>query len=549
MKDGGRRFELQAEMLRSFGNLTRPTVPTEKLLARFLTFAQRLARTQLGSLFIMDESSGELVLRLVKGKERKSKVGLRLAVGKGIAGAVAKVGKARLIGNIGQKSRFRKSLAKEVGGPTKDLLAVPLHGPDDAVMAVVVLLNHETHQGFDAHDRENLMALASAAEGAIANAILWAETRRRNQQYTILNRVSHLVNSTLDPREVRTRTIDAAVKLAGASAGSLLLLDPATGELFFEVALGEMGGEVKSIRLKKGEGIAGWVVTNGKPVMIQDCHNDPRWSGKGDSKSSFITHDMICVPVKARGKVIGAIQTINKKKGRPDDQDLEMLVFLAAQVAVALENARLFEQLQETFFETSEALAEAIELRDAYTGGHTRRVTEYSMAIGKSMGLSAQKLDELRLAAILHDIGKLGVDDAVLRKPGMLNDEEFEMMKAHPAVGAERLKRIQYLADVVPGIRSHHERADGRGYPDGLKGKQVPLIARIIAVADTFDAMTTDRPYRKGLATQVAVREIMDCTGTQFDLEAVAAFIAAFRAGDITGKEEKLPGKRSGLSS
>ncbi len=198
-------------------------------------------------------------------------------------------------------------------------------------------------------------------------------------------------------------------------------------------------------------------------------------------------------------------------------------------MAIAIENAHLYEELRETFFDTAEALAETIEKRDPYTGGHTRRVMNYSYTIGKAMGLSKKELDDLRLASILHDIGKIGVRDDILMKEARLTAEENEKMTKHSTYGAEILAHIRQLKDIIPGVRGHHERIDGKGYPDNLRSSDIPLIARIIAVADTFDAMTSDRPYRKAHSPDAALRELIKCSGKQFDAEIVVVFTGLFK--------------------
>ena len=540
------RLEQELMLYRALSDFKEAGFSVDKLLSRFLSRVMKFFKTNAGTVFVVDEDSGKLQFRVVRGKARQKLKGRLLPVGEGIAGWVARTGKPRLARDVRKDPLWKQTLAREVAFPTRDILAVPIRTRTGRVIGVIELLNKRVHPGFTKADLGNLEAISGSVGTLLENARLLAETRLRNQQLGLLNQVSHLVNSSLDPAEVRRRTIEAATRLVDCAAGSLLLYDAESHELFFEVALGEKGVEVCKLRLKKSEGIAGWVVSHGKPVVIQDCKSDPRWSRRVDRRSRFETRDMICVPVKVKGKTIGAIQAINKKKGYFNKKDMELLVILADQVAVALENARLFERLHQTFFETSEALAEAIELRDAYTGGHTRRVTEYSLATGKELGFSEEDMELLRMAAILHDIGKLGVDDGVLRKPGRLNKREFEQMKKHPRLGAEILERVHYLKNVLPGIRSHHERVDGAGYPDGLKDSRIPLIAKIIAVADTYDAMTSDRPYRKGLGKRPAIREILDCTGTQFDKRVAEAFLRAFRRGGITGRRERTPSKRSG---
>ncbi|RJQ40006.1 MAG: HD domain-containing protein [Nitrospiraceae bacterium] len=352
-------------------------------------------------------------------------------------------------------------------------------------------------------------------------------------QLNTLMELTALVNSTLDTHEVRKRAIEAATRLVNAEAGSLILKDKENNELFFEVALGDKGEKVKEMRLKKGEGIAGWVAEKGETVVVHDVQSDPRFFRGADDRSEFFTRDMICVPVKTKEEILGALQTINKKAGSFDDEDMEILCALANQVAVAIENANLYQELKDTFYGTAQALAETIEKRDPYTGGHTKRVMNYSIAIGRMLGLNRRELENLKLSAILHDIGKIGVRDNVLLKEDRLEAGEVEAMSMHPKYGSEILSHVKQLKDVIPGMRGHHEKYDGTGYPDGLKDNEIPLAARIIAVADTFDAMTTDRPYRKGLSADKAFDELKKYAGKQFDPSVVEAFLKALREMEI----------------
>ena len=361
------------------------------------------------------------------------------------------------------------------------------------------------------------------------------DLHRKYLQLSTLMELSGLVNSTLDTREIRKSAIEAATTLANAETGSLLLVDRETGELFFEVALGEKGDILREIRLAKGQGIAGWVAEAGTALIVNDAQSDPRFFKGADDKSFFKTKNMVCVPVKAKGKVIGVLQAINKKEGVFDDVDLEGLSALANQVAIAIENANLYQELKGAFYGTAHALAETIEKRDPYTGGHTHRVMEYCLAIGKMMQLTEKQTEDLKLAAILHDIGKIGIRDSILLKNGRLDADEVAMMNRHSEFGSEILGHVTQLRDVIPGVRGHHERFDGTGYPDGLKGLDIPFIARIIAVADTFDAMTTDRPYRKALSDRAALDELVKYSGRQFDADVVKTFVRYF---DGMGRNE-----------
>jgi len=191
-------------------------------------------------------------------------------------------------------------------------------------------------------------------------------------------------------------------------------------------------------------------------------------------------------------------------------------------------------QNQELFLETIKTLAAAIDAKDRYTRGHSERVSSYSMAMSRHLGLSQEKVFRVHIAAILHDVGKLGVRESILNKPGGLSDEEFEIMKQHPSIGAQIMSPIRMLKDIIPGIRNHHETWDGNGYPDRLVGEEIPMVARIIGVADTFDAMTTNRPYQHAMTLDYVLAKMRSMSGTRFDPAVIDAFVAAVEAGDIS---------------
>jgi HD-GYP domain-containing protein (c-di-GMP phosphodiesterase class II) len=356
----------------------------------------------------------------------------------------------------------------------------------------------------------------------------------RVERLALLSQLSQILNSTLDHQEVRRRAMEAATRLMKVEVGSLLLVDEEKHQLYFEVALGDREEDIKKITLNLGEGIAGWVAENGKPLIVNAPEKEPRFFKGVDERTDFKTRNLICVPVKVKEKVIGVLEAINKQKEEDFDQeDLSLFISLADQVAIALDNARLYQELEEMFFQTAESLADAIEKRDPYTGGHTQRVTLYSSAIAKYLQLNPMERKWLKIASVLHDIGKIGIEDQILRKPDRLSSEEFNMIKRHSDMGAEIIEHIRQLREIVPGVKYHHEMINGKGYPDGLKGENIPLLAKIVAVADTYDAMTTNRPYRKALEKEAAIEELKKCSGTQFDSQVVEAFIEAHQKGEV----------------
>ncbi len=357
-------------------------------------------------------------------------------------------------------------------------------------------------------------------------------TRERCDKLEILTRLSGLLNSSLDFEYVKRRTISAVTELLDCETSSLLLRDE-KGQLFFEVALGEKGEIVKRFQLKMGEGIAGWVAMHGEPLIVPNAVEDPRFFKNVDQASDFITHNIICVPLRIKEEIIGVIQGINKRQGEFTQDDLELFQSLADQIAIALDNARLYEELNEMARKLVEGLSEAIEKRDSYSGGHPQRVLKICTAISKYLPLTPEEKRQLTLAAILHDIGKVGITDQILSKNGMLTVEEMEIIREHPRAGAEIVGHIKQLQPIIPGIQYHHEHYDGSGYPEGLQGDAIPLIARIIAVADTYDAIIHERSYQKGMSKSEAVAEITENAGTQFDPHMVAAFALALDNNDI----------------
>jgi putative nucleotidyltransferase with HDIG domain len=356
----------------------------------------------------------------------------------------------------------------------------------------------------------------------------------RVDRLALLSQLGQILNSTLEHREVRKRAIEAATQLMKAETGSLLLIHERKRELYFEVALGDKEETIKTITLAMGEGIAGWVAQNGRPLIVNHPEEDRRFYRGVDGRTAFKTRNLICVPLKVKKKVIGVLEAINKRNEDDFDQeDLDLFTSLADQVAIALDNARLYQEQEEMFFQTAESLADAIEKRDPYTGGHTQRVTLYSEIIARYLPLRPLERKWLKIAAVLHDIGKIGIEDQILKKPSQLSPEEYKVIKHHSDLGAEIIEHIRQLKEIIPGVKYHHEQIDGKGYPDGLKGEDIPMIAKIVSVSDTYDAMTTDRPYRNALTKEAAIKEVKRCSGTQFDRKVVEAFLKAYRNGEI----------------
>jgi putative nucleotidyltransferase with HDIG domain len=230
------------------------------------------------------------------------------------------------------------------------------------------------------------------------------------------------------------------------------------------------------------------------------------------------------VPLKVRERLMGwiAVTSLSASK-RFDEGQRKLLSLIASRAAAAIENARLYEDLQASFQQTIQSLARTIDKMDRYTAGHSERVARYAVALARWLAVPEPEVELVRQAALMHDIGKVGCV-MNLNKPGKLTQDEYEIFKRHPVYGRDILDPIKFLQPVIPGVHLHHERWDGRGYPLGLAAQEIPLIARIITVADTYDAMTSDRAYRRALPHEVTVNEIVRCSATQFDPDVAGIF-------------------------
>ena len=359
------------------------------------------------------------------------------------------------------------------------------------------------------------------------------------KEVVALYKISEAMGSTIRLDFLLNLILETAIKEMDADMASFLLVDEKSSKVIPKASLG-VPEELRGSEILTGQDdISKWVIKYGKPRVL-----DREESGEELGRHSLKKHirSAIVHPLLAKGKVIGILVLIRSQEQVSPftPGQLQSLSIIASKAASAIENSTLYEELKESYLQTLTALANAVEARDIYTRGHTERVCMMAQTLAAEMGWDEEKLWEVKMGGILHDIGKLGVPDAILNKAETLTFDEFKAMKQHPICGSKIMEGIPFLAPAIPYVLYHHERFDGKGYPYGLKKDQIPLQGRLMAVVDTFDAMTSDRPYRKAKTFKQALDEIRDCADTQFDPELAELFLKTWENGKIDKRRLRM---------
>lgn len=350
------------------------------------------------------------------------------------------------------------------------------------------------------------------------------DRRRLLRTQSALQRISEVIVSTFDLSRVLNLVIYIASRLMKVEICSLRLIGE-KGDLKMVASYGLSNKYLRKGDLKTGESVAGWVVKNKKPYLSANLKEDPLYRYSRYAKREGIS-SLLCVPLLVKEKVIGSLSVYTSSQRVFTPGDIRLFTTFANQVAIVVENARLFKEVEESYLGLLEALGIVVETRDFYTASHSHDVKKYALSIAKKMNVTSEEMEAISYASLLHDLGKIGIEERILDKPEKLTSEEFEKIANHSKIGADIVSHIKILKHLAPLILHLHERYDGKGYPDGLKGKRIPLGSRILMVADAFSAMTSDRPYRKALSREIAISELKKNKGTQFDPEVVDAFLS-----------------------
>jgi HD-GYP domain-containing protein (c-di-GMP phosphodiesterase class II) len=388
------------------------------------------------------------------------------------------------------------------------------------------------HRHFGEDELLLLQGIARQAALAIINTRLFKDARRRLEHLQALRAIDLAIISNRDIRDTLDVLLEQITRQLRVDAAVILLMDEYRQQLEYGASRGFRTATLRFTRLRLGDGVAGRAALENKLVHIPDLRTDPQTLAFASSLSleGFVSY--YAAPLFAQGKMHGVLEIFHRSALDPDTEWLSFLEALAGQAAIAIENTSLLQDLQRTNEELSKAYdstiegwSHALDLRDKETEGHTQRVTEMTIELARQFGFSEAELVHIRRGALLHDIGKMGVPDRILLKEGKLTEEEWQVMRKHPGFAHEMLLPIHYLRPALDIPYCHHEKWDGTGYPRGLKGEEIPLTARIFAVVDVWDALTSDRPYRPAWTRQRALAHIRASAGSHFDPQVVEAFV------------------------
>ncbi len=357
------------------------------------------------------------------------------------------------------------------------------------------------------------------------------QLHQKISQITKLYRISEAFHSSVENQSLLQYMVDMASDLTDAQRVSLLTFDPARECLRIRASKGISSEILRKTSLEVGKGVAGQVAQERRPLRVT---SHDQTSLRPPSNATYATHSWLSVPLFIGGELLGVLNMTDKADGSDfTEEDEYVAMTLAEKAAIKIENNALYEGIYSNLLDTLRSLVSTLEAKDAYTRHHSQRVTDISLKLARKVGCTEEECESVAFAGVLHDIGKVGINDNILLKTSRLTDAEYTIIKQHPVIGARIIEPLGLIQEERDIILHHHERIDGRGYPDGLKGSEIPFLARIVAIADSFDAMTSTRAYRKPRPMDEVLEEFDKYSGTQFDPELVQVFLEALEEGEI----------------
>lgn len=494
----------------------------DRLLQKILDEVRELFGVDRCALLTVNREQGTLELKKAVGYDELASADFSVPIGLGISGWTASVGLPAFVEDVRKDLRYIPGVHDAVSE-----IAIPLMRQGEVVGVLDIESQSALTQG--SFDVAALSLFAGQCAVALHNARMVRELsrhkeelRERVRQLQVLNHVGKLLGELRSLDEVLAEILRVARDVLKFKACAVLLpVAEGSSTLAIRAAIGYPASVMQGVRVEENSGVTGSVFATGVPRLVPDTHGLPDYiPGVIGGRC-----EMAC-PLMARGRVLGVLDAEGEEVGCFSEHHFVLFSTFASQAAVAIRNAQMMERTQTIYYQTISSLADALEARDSYTRGHSERVTRLALELGRRLHLPEREMELVRQAGLLHDIGKIGVPDDVLNKNGSLDLQERSKIENHPQFGNTILGQLKFLTAASKAILHHHERYDGSGYPSGLMGQEIPVVARVISVADAWDAMTSCRPYRDAMTQEAALEEIQRASGSQFDPDVVRAFLA-----------------------
>lgn len=458
--------------------------------------------------FRFDSAASQMVVEAVrKDADSLHLVGMRLPVQEAVLQTVLDERQPIVIGDLIGDPRWLRAASPASAARMVNMVGLPIIAQDH-LLGVVQVYN------FKQADLDLLELARERLAIEIDRRMLLDSTRHTNERLRALIDAISEIGGKLDRKQILETVLEQSALLVNAERSSIFLVDPGTSEIAFQIAYQTPPEQQKSA------------------IQADSARVKSRLADSAKGKFKLFTRSAITVPIRtlpngnAQGenlRSMGGLMALNPIQGGFTEDDCEILEALVQQASNLLEAAEIFESVEELFLDIIKALVTAVDAKDPYTQGHSHRVSEYSVLIAQELGLDPVEINNIRVGSLLHDVGKIGMPDSILMKKGKLTEEEWEVMQNHPLTGWNILRQVRLLEPMLPAILEHHEKLDGSGYPDNLKGDQISLMGRIVTVADVFDAMTSDRPYRNALSVSEVMAYLTLNAGTLFDRRCVDA--------------------------
>ena len=518
----------ELESLQVLSTALRKTANRQEMLDTLLDTALAVFDVPHGSILLPDLDGKSLHFVAARGWPKEVS-DFHLPVDGSLSGRAFRARQSLLVPNLMQEAAFSPQVIERIGRKGYGGMFAPIR--DETQTVGVIFVGCDLPHQFTKEDLGLLTTFSEIAGTALRRETFRSETQARLAQMEALHQIDLAISSSLDLRLTLDIFLEQATHQLGVDAADILLLNPQSNMLECKAGRGLPVSMTENVQLKLGTDYAGRVALERQLIHVDNLAETDTELWRAIQKARVDFRAYIGAPLIVKGEIKGVLEIFHSAPLSNNPAWTRFVETLAGQAAIAIDNAQLFEDVQHSnlalslaYEKTIEGWSRALDLRDKETEGHTQRVTELTLRLARAMGLGESELIHIRRGALLHDIGKMGVPDPILLKPGQLSGDEWEIMRKHPTLAYEMLLPIEYLRSALDIPYCHHEKWDGTGYPRGLKGEQIPLSARMFAVVDVYDALTSDRPYRKAWTRERALDYINEQIGKHFDPAIVDVF-------------------------